>query len=140
MISRIVSATLAACALATLANAQTVSVPPGEWSWTAELDMGGLPLQDKGVKCVLPEEAELDLGVATRGIDEACSLFGWNTQGEVTNFSLVCLGDQYADLSGVLTQTDDAAELVLAGKARLGEAAEIAVTGKALATRTGDCS
>lgn len=137
---RLLSVILVAGGLAGLAAGQTVTVTPGEWSWDAKLDLGGLPLSEKGTECILAEDAELDLARATRGIDEACELFGWSTQGEVTTFALACLGDQSADLAGMLTQTDTSAELVLSGDAKLGEAAPIAVSGKATATRIGDCS
>jgi len=128
-----------AMSLAGLAAAQTVSVPAGDWAWQAELDLGGLTLDDAGHTCISEDQTELDLGRAALNLNEACNVFGLTQEDNVTRFTLVCLGDESADLAGVLTVNEDTAELRLTGDVRLGESRAIQTVGIAQATRNGAC-
>jgi len=137
---RLISAAATAGLLAGLATAQTITAPEGNWAWQAELDMNGLKLANKGSECITADNAELDLAEAVLSIDEACSIFGWNPGEEATHFALACLGDQAADMAGVLTFEGEEARLSLKGDVRLGEASPLKSFGTITATRTGACA
>lgn len=137
---RLISAAATAGLLAGLATAQTITAPEGNWAWQAELDMNGLKLTNKGSECITAENAELDLAEAALNIDEACSIFGWNPGEEATHFALACLGDQAADMAGVLTFEGEEVRLSLEGDVRLGEASPLKSFGLITATRTGACA
>ena len=136
---RFIGAAATASLLAGLVSAQTINAPEGIWAWQAELDMNGLKLNNKGTECISAENAELNLAEAVLGIDEACNIFGWNPDGNVTHFALACLGDQSIDMAGVLTIEGETAELNLNGDIRLVDASPLSATGVITATRTGIC-
>ena len=136
---RLYGVATAASLFAGLSFAQTITAPEGNWVWQAELDMNGLNLTDEGATCIGAENAELDLARAALNVSEACSIFGWNPQGEKTYFALACLGDQAADMAGVLTMSGDTAELELSGDVRLGESGALPSIARGVAKRTGAC-
>jgi len=126
--------------LTSVASAQSITAPEGNWVWQAELNMNGLKLNNEGTECITAENAELDLARAALGIDEACSIFGWNPDGDVIHFALACLGDQDIDMAGELRIDGETASLNLKGDVRLVDASPLTATGVATATRVGVCN
>ena len=134
------------CCVAALALLPTVSTAEEfesekfNWAWEGQLDVGGLKIPQSGNVCVSKEMTKAHLSEAFRNYDETCEVFGWNPQGEITYFALVCSGDQTADLAGELSVAKDLAELKLTGKIQLSDTSELPTIGAISATWTGDCA
>lgn len=112
------STVLAAFALALspmAAQADTISLPPGLWSYEGEAQMGLAKLSDAGTECMAQGRSTYDLDTLARSIAPGCALTGASSLGDGVLFSIACTGDVKGELSGQFSFTETNATLVASG-------------------------
>lgn len=97
------------------AAADTVTLPPGLWSYEGEANMGPARLRDSGTECMTHGRSTYDLNALARSIAPGCALTGASSLGHGVLFSLACTGDVKGELSGQFSFTEKGATLVASG-------------------------
>lgn len=136
---RLISLFALAGTFAAPALAQTISAQEGDWIWNAELDVNGLKITNSGSTCVTPETTEIDLPGLLLGLNETCSISDWNEGADTIHFSLSCLGEHAANMSGEIALGEGDASITLAGAIRLGDSGPITTIINGKAAHTGVC-
>jgi len=140
---KIVSAGIAALCMASAANAQSVSVNPGQWEYTTDImmesAMGSMPQSDSDSSCLKPEDAtQTPADFAESG----CEVTKSSMDGETLKFSLSC--DQMGvPMEGkmAITPMDNGNALDISGEmsGEVPQMGEMKVTIKASGKRVGAC-
>lgn len=125
--------------LASAAFAQTLSVEPGNWVWSATVNMSGIPISQEGTECVRPEEATQSLSELTTGLDDGCAVSDVEQTGNTTRFSVVCQGDIGLEADGRIDLLGQEVRLELEGALSLDGQTPTPVKASGKANRRGTC-
>ena len=130
-----------AFALASISEAQDISVEPGEWKYSANGVMGPIPLSENGTGCVVPEQASVNLDEFVKGVlDASCSISDVEQDGGKLTAVLTC--DETVLLTADLDMelTDAAARVNVTGEMKVSEGVAFPVDLSGTAVRLGECS
>ena len=105
---------LLACSPA-IAAADTITLPPGLWSYQGTAQMGLARLDDAGTQCMRPGQSTYDLNKVAASIAPGCALTGATSLGNGVAFSVMCTGSVKGELDGTFQFTDTSASLTAKG-------------------------
>jgi len=121
------------------AAADTITLPPGLWSWAGTAEMGLAELSDSGQECMRADASTYDLQKVAGSIAPGCALVAAASTGDGVTFSIACKGEVRGALEGTFEFSDSAAALSAKGWTGAPEA-PVALSVEATANRTAeDC-
>ena len=126
-------------ALALPADAQEITVNPGNWQYSANGVMGPIVVSESGTECVAPEEAMVDLRQIVEDLDAECVLSDIEQSGEKLTATLTCQGALPLTAELDVAVTDSGARANIRGQMSAGEGLDFPVDLSATAIRTGAC-
>ena len=122
------------------ANAQQLSVQPGEWAYSATGVIGPIPLSESGTECISANEATADLDELLGDVSADCAITTSRRVGNRLTAEIVCRGSLSvkADLEVILDREDVAIEI--SGSMAADGNAELPVQIIGKANRIGSCA
>ena len=121
------------------ANAQEISIEPGEWRYSVNGLLGLFPLTEDGTECVSPDEATADLQELVDGLGAECTLENAKRVGNNITASVACEGALPIEADVDITATSTKADIKVVGTMSTGGSTEFPVNLNATAERLGSC-
>ena len=130
----VVTLLVAAALTAPAAIAETNPVKPGEWQWTMQMEIPGMPFKMPPVKfthCVTEEDAKS--AIPQNQKDKDCKVGEYEVDGQTIRWTVEC-PKQKTTGKGEITYTDDS----MTGKMEMDADGQVMTT-KYTGKRLGDC-
>lgn len=109
------SALVLAAAMALPAVGESITIPPGLWSYSGTAQLGAGQMTDTGQECFRPGNSTYNLSTAARSIADGCDLVSSSSVEDGVAFKIACTGALNGELSGEFLLQDDTAELTATG-------------------------
>lgn len=104
-----------AAATALPAFGETITIPPGLWSYSGTAQLGAGQMTDSGQECFRSGNSTYDLSKAAQSIADGCDLVSSSPMEDGVSFQIACTGALKGELSGEFLLQDDTAELSATG-------------------------
>lgn len=135
----ITSLLLGAMAGGSPAQAQQISIMPGEWRYSVEGSIGPAPLSEEGTECIRQDEAQVSLKALVDDLDNDCVVTAFEETASTLKASMVCTGNLSLSAEAVVERTGTRADAKLTGSLFTGTALEAPIALTGTARRLGTC-